>query len=142
MLEELEVTMQSSIDVLSTFNQEKIQLATNPTPATAITLEKKSANHVIKVTYMRNSSIPKTCYEFRRAAQESSCKDTAQMYILKSRIQTYEHEQTDAMDAVITQAEIINKIVLDAYRMMTKPSKSFQTSPLMPINPRSCHCRD
>ena len=65
MLEEIEVTMQSSIDVLSTFNQEKIQLATNHTTATAITLEKKSANHVIKVTYMRNSSIPKTCYEFR-----------------------------------------------------------------------------
>ena len=38
-LEELEVTMQSNIDVLSTFNQEKFQLATNPMPATAIALE-------------------------------------------------------------------------------------------------------
>ena len=41
-LEEQEVTLQSNIDVLSTFSQEKIQLATNPMPAAAIALENKS----------------------------------------------------------------------------------------------------
>ena len=66
---------------------------TNPTVNGAIDLVEKSKNHVQRATYARKTDIPKTCYDFHRAAQAAEAaqliaKDTGKCWILKRRLQT------------------------------------------------------
>ena len=79
-----------------------------------------------KVTNIRNFIIPKSTTEFRQVAQESKCDNQADLWVLKRRINTKEEEQTNTLDKVIGQSEVIGKIANEVYRKMTQQTKNFQ----------------
>ena len=62
----------------------------------------------------------------------------SEIYILKLRLQTYENQQNEAMDEVITESEIIHKFTQDVHRKLTMPAKAYQFKPLDTYNPPSC----
>ena len=109
---------------------EKTKILDNPSPAEAITLEKKCANNVLKVMTLKNLIIPVITTEFRVAAEESKCTDAAAVFILQRRIATNEEVQTDILDTVIGQSEVIGKIAHELYKKMVQSPKNYQFKPL------------